>query len=685
MPIRLAVGCLVAAACAAPSSAPSTAAAAAGQAARGLALLVGIDDYAPPEFGVVPRLAGAQNDVQRVQHLLVERLGFAADDVVLLLGADATHAAIVSTFHRHLIQQATPGTRVVFWFSGHGSRTPDLSGRESSKTGDPGDGAYDNTLLAYDSRAVDADGAYDVVDDELHSLLRALVQRTDQALLVTDCCHASGAVRGHTPPAGRFAAPGRRGVAPAALAAFWPPDVPLLDDDAPEPEGPFPYVHVAAAGEHQAAGELRVDGRSFGTLTWFLTAALDELQPGTSWRQLCEQVRARVAGAGSRPDQTVSWAGEVDRPVFGADVLPPPRGFRADRRGDGLCIEAGRVHGLGEGATFTVLDAVTGAACGEAKLVTLAAAWCVAAWIGPPPAAPGTALRAVPHPQSLRSAPLRVAFGADVPAVDLADFPWAVAAAEADADYRLQQGDGGLVLTDAAGAPLRPLPAGLDDLRTALFREYTFRSLWESVASRGDLPLGLELVPPDDATRALAAQRGLPLAVLGPTAAGASAQVAAAPLTDSGGGSLVTLRVHNRSELDLRVTVLSLSEDRAVHVVWPRRNEWDRVLRSGESQTLPVLVGPSPDWRLSRPMVDRYLAIATLEPADFLPFTSAAPIWSPQRGGRPVPGFLQGLLAAGPVRGGGPPADDRHGLASCDLLLVPADPAPPAALPRRIR
>jgi hypothetical protein len=565
---------------------------------------------------------------------------------------------------------------VVFWYSGHGSRTLDLAGVESSKTEQAGDGAFDNTLLAYDSREQDLDGSYDLIDDELYSLLRALVQRTDQVLVVTDCCHSQGAVRGAAAAPGvRTAVAGRHPFAKSAVQAFWPADVPLLDDDAPDPLH-FPYVHVAACGEQQEAGELKVGGTTYGTLSWFLGTALEEVEPGTSWRELLERVRARVAGCGTRPDQIVIGSGELDRPVFGSDMTPPPAGFRVDQGLDELRIDAGRVHGLADGAVFDLVDLSDGTRYGNARAAFVASAWCIAVWSdGEPAGVRGRALRALPHAEALRFQPLRVWLGDAFDAEALRGFPWAVASERNAADVLLQRGATGDELLDLHGRRLRPVPDGAAAMRQALFREYTFRGSWESVGTRGALPIVLTVEAPDGPTRELAERLNTPLATVVMLGAHTNAaQVQALPMTATAGGSLVTLCARNDTEQDLHLTILSISEDRAVNIVWPRRNESERLVRRGEVVRLPVLVGPAADWGEPRPMVDRYLAFATVDAADFTAFSSAAPVWSASRGGAPVvPPFLACLLVPAATRGGPAPAAD-FGLGWCDLLLVP----PPA-------
>src|SRR5439155_22511304 len=137
--------------------------------AKEIALIVGIDEYAPGTPASFAHLAGCVRDVRLVEKLLEERFGFAPADVTVLTNAEATHQGIVESFDRRLIARAGAVTEVVFWYSGHGSRTPDVSGKAGAEM----DGK-DETLVAYDSRTNGADGARDVSDDELRSLLLAL-------------------------------------------------------------------------------------------------------------------------------------------------------------------------------------------------------------------------------------------------------------------------------------------------------------------------------------------------------------------------------------------------------------------------------------------------------------------------------------------------------------------------------
>ncbi|PZO51613.1 MAG: hypothetical protein DCF15_14740 [Phormidesmis priestleyi] len=120
-----------------PATAKNYAQALAQSAGRKLALLIGIDEYAPGAFTPEQngRLAGAVTDVALQKELLIRRFGFLPADVVCLTNQQATRIGIYQAFINHLFNQAKPGDVVVFHFSGYGAQvrlgeavgTPDVA------------------------------------------------------------------------------------------------------------------------------------------------------------------------------------------------------------------------------------------------------------------------------------------------------------------------------------------------------------------------------------------------------------------------------------------------------------------------------------------------------------------------------------------------------------------------------
>lgn len=85
-------------------------------AARDHALLVGIRDY----LGEDNDLFGAVNDVEAMRDLLVARGMFRPEEIQLLRDAEASKRGVLRALDR-IVRKARPGSRVLLYFSGHGT------------------------------------------------------------------------------------------------------------------------------------------------------------------------------------------------------------------------------------------------------------------------------------------------------------------------------------------------------------------------------------------------------------------------------------------------------------------------------------------------------------------------------------------------------------------------------------
>ena len=208
--------------------------------------------------------------------------------------------------------------------------------------------------------------------------------------------------------------------------------------------------------------------------------------------------------------------------------------------------------------------------------------------------------------------------------------------------------------------------------RQALFREHCFRSLWEGVAQPGRFRVGLTVQPFDSAED----PKRRPSAKVLPMNPGAQRALVGARYlpAEIGTGQWVQLRVTNHDSQKLNVAVISIAEDRAVNVIWGRDSSNE--LGPDASKILEVELGPSETWsrKRNRPMIDRYVVIATRSYADFKLFESTAEIHvtrgNDEQRSAGLPPFLQGALSGATTRGGGggkPPAWGIHWL---DLELV---------------
>ena len=92
---------------------------------RNWAVVIGINDYAR-----WPKLQYATADATAVKEALVDKLGFAAERIVMLIDRDATRANILTTLNTKLSRQAIGEADQIFvFFAGHGATRQLASGR----------------------------------------------------------------------------------------------------------------------------------------------------------------------------------------------------------------------------------------------------------------------------------------------------------------------------------------------------------------------------------------------------------------------------------------------------------------------------------------------------------------------------------------------------------------------------
>jgi hypothetical protein len=148
------------------------------------ALLVGINDY--PDAS--SQLEGCVNDVFLVSAALQE-CNFAPEDIRVLLDNRATAQGIRERLE-WLLDGASDGDQLVFYYSGHGAQLPTYGG------GDVVD-KMDETLVPYD---FDWSPQRCITDDQIYELYSQLPYGV-QFLIILDCCHSGGLARAGAPRA----------------------------------------------------------------------------------------------------------------------------------------------------------------------------------------------------------------------------------------------------------------------------------------------------------------------------------------------------------------------------------------------------------------------------------------------------------------------------------------------------
>jgi len=155
---------------------------------RGRALLVGVNQYQLKE---ITPAAGAIEDALAIGKLIQEKGWFDAGEIKTLVGAQATAANIEREFREWLIRGTSPGDRVFFLYSGHGTQTPDDDGDE--RRSDPGD-EKDEAIAPYDVSLSEGRLAHIIRDDQFNDWLGRLGGRS--IIMIFDSCNSGTVSRG---------------------------------------------------------------------------------------------------------------------------------------------------------------------------------------------------------------------------------------------------------------------------------------------------------------------------------------------------------------------------------------------------------------------------------------------------------------------------------------------------------
>ena len=305
------------------------------------ALLVGIDKYRHTDK--VSNLAGCVNDAMDMKALLIGKFEFPEANILVLANEQATHAGIVAAIQNHLIANAQQGDIVVFHYSGHGSQMKDVSGDEE------GDG-LDETLVPHDSRDPQ-NQVFDISDDEINGLLAQLSQKTKNITFIFDSCHSGTATRAaglmrkipadpRQPPATAPAyALGTRGAGEGS------DDIRLKN---------LNYVLISGCLSKQTSFEHFAEGKEHGAMTYFLTRELRNSGAATTYADVKDRVQGNVRAV--YPNQLPQFEGtDLNRYVFNdSSSIAQPYALASPLGTNQVKLETGEVHGATVGSIFEV-------------------------------------------------------------------------------------------------------------------------------------------------------------------------------------------------------------------------------------------------------------------------------------------------------------------------------------------
>lgn len=132
--------------------------------------------------GTKAELKGCVNDVNRMYRCLVDRYGFAEEDIAVLIDTDRSYTQPTGANIRRaitkLLESAEPGDCLFVHYSGHGTRLPAESGEED-------DTGYDECIVPCDMNLITDDDFREFVDK---------VPEDCWITIVSDSCHSGGLI-----------------------------------------------------------------------------------------------------------------------------------------------------------------------------------------------------------------------------------------------------------------------------------------------------------------------------------------------------------------------------------------------------------------------------------------------------------------------------------------------------------
>jgi metacaspase-1 len=303
------------------------------------AVIIGVSDYLVLDAD----LKGPAHDARLIAETLAARgvdpaamTVLSADPAGLPQGVrtgSPTRAGILAAMQA-TAAAAAPGDTVVFYFSGHGSQAPDLSGDEG--------GGYDEILLPADATGwKGAIGAVEnaLLDDELQVWAQGMLDRDVRLVGLIDACHS---------------ATGFRAVGGEGAAKTLAPDVLGIPEDAVSGPatapavltGNYVFLYSSQSDERSFEYPFGDDGVWHGEFTLRLSQVLTAA-PKASWAQVLTAATDAMASGPAR-QLPESEGTLLDAQVFGTGSV----GGRFAVAGGK--VKAGLLQGLEPGTELTL-------------------------------------------------------------------------------------------------------------------------------------------------------------------------------------------------------------------------------------------------------------------------------------------------------------------------------------------
>lgn len=223
-----------------------------------IALIIGIGDY--PTNSGWSKING-DKDVKIISEFLVANQ-FSKRDIIAIKDSQATKAEIVRQFGV-LTNHAQSSDYIYIHFSGHGQQITDMDGDE--------DDGFDESWIPYDAPKNDEKGIYKgerhLIDDEINGLLKKIKDKigaNGKLIVVTDACHSGDSSRGKDDD---FIV--RGSTDKFIISSISKPSYKGVN--------PIQWIEISACKSYQSNYEYKIDGDSFGSLSYSLYLMRDKI------------------------------------------------------------------------------------------------------------------------------------------------------------------------------------------------------------------------------------------------------------------------------------------------------------------------------------------------------------------------------------------------------------------------
>lgn len=309
------------------------------------ALIIAIGDY--PDGSGWGDISSV-NDVPLINEILLKQ-GFNQENITKLIDSDATYNGIKSLFNETK-KKLNKGDILMIHYSGHGQQIADNNGDESDD--------MDEAIVPHDAMAsysYNYEGENHFRDDELGEFFNQFRNELgiDGQLFVTfDSCHSGSATRGFGKTRGGkavFAKPNWKPKKSEKPEASDMMEKTVLESNA------APFIFLSGA----SANELNYEYKSYGSLSYALSKAFNQLGNGFTYKQLFAKVSSVMYEVSRMQTPTVE--GNLNSEVFGNIIIESAPSFtlnKIEKGANKIVINGGKVHQLFKGTTVIVTSSI---------------------------------------------------------------------------------------------------------------------------------------------------------------------------------------------------------------------------------------------------------------------------------------------------------------------------------------